>query len=152
MIWLLPTPSLSFPSASCLSFSVFLCVASSSLRMGGGNKSYDAEKAWSSIQYIIKYSLVSCVISMFPVNISILMLSREPQKKKTQARADSSAASTQQALCLRLASMYKAESWQRAVTLDNSTPQCRISEIRVWSYNPLLRSRHHRQVKLAVKT
>jgi hypothetical protein len=80
------------------------------------------------------------------------LVSREPQKKKTQARADSSAAPTQQALCLRLASMYKAESWQRAVTLDNSTPQCRISEIRVWSYNPLLRSRHHRQVKLAVKT
>jgi hypothetical protein len=49
-------------------------------------------------------------------------------------------------------SMYKAESWQRAVTLDKSTPQCRISEIRVWSYNPLLRLRYHRQVKLAVKT
>jgi hypothetical protein len=48
--------------------------------------------------------------------------------------------------------MYKAESWQRAVTLDNSSPQCRIGEIRVWPYNPLLRSRHHSQVKLAVKT
>jgi hypothetical protein len=66
-------------------------------------------------------------------------------------RANCSAAPTQLALCLRLASMYKAESWQRAVTLGNSTPQFRISEIRVWSYNPLLRSRHHRQVKLAVK-
>ena len=79
-------------------------------------------------------------------------MSREPQKKKTQARADSSAAPTQQALCLQLASMYKAESWQRAVTLDNLTPQCRISELRLWSYELFIAFRHHRQVKLAVKT
>ena len=26
----------------------------------------------------------------------------------------------------------------RAVTLDDSTPQCRISELRVWSYEPLI--------------
>ncbi len=26
----------------------------------------------------------------------------------------------------------------RAVTLDDSTPQCRISELRVWSYEPFL--------------
>ncbi len=50
-------------------------------------------------------------------------LSREPQKKETQARANCSAAPTQLALCLRLASIYKAESWQRAVTLGDSTPQ-----------------------------
>ncbi len=73
-------------------------------------------------------------------------------EKEDQTRADSSVASTQLALCLRLASMNKAESWQRAVTLDNSTPQCRMCKIRVWPYNPFLRSRHHRQVKLAVKT
>jgi hypothetical protein len=40
----------------------------------------------------------------------------------------------------------------RAVTLDDWTPQRRISELRVWSYEPLLCSRHHRQVILAVKT
>jgi hypothetical protein len=57
------------------------------------------------------------------------VLSREPQKKKTYTRANCSAAPTQQALCLRLALMYKAESWQRAVTLDNSTPQCRITVV-----------------------
>jgi hypothetical protein len=73
-------------------------------------------------------------------------------EKEDQTRAGSPAASTQLALCLRLASMYKAESWQCAATLDNSTPQCRMCKIRVRPYNPLLRSRHHRQVKLAVKT
>ncbi len=26
----------------------------------------------------------------------------------------------------------------RAVTLDDSTPQCRISELRVWSYEPFI--------------
>jgi hypothetical protein len=45
------------------------------------------------------------------------------QKKKTKRAAGSPAASTQLALRLRLASMNKAESWQHAVTLDNSTPQ-----------------------------
>ncbi len=69
---------------------------------------------------------------------TVPVLSREPQKKKTQTRTDCSAAPTHQALCLRLASMYKAESWQRAVFLDNSTPQCRISELRVWSYEPFI--------------
>ena len=66
------------------------------------------------------------------------VLSREPQKKETQTRANCSAAPTQLALCLGLASMYKAESWQRAVTLDDSTPQRRISELRVWSYEPFI--------------
>ncbi len=65
-------------------------------------------------------------------------VSREPQKKETQTRANYSAAPTQLALYLRLASMYKAESWQRAVTLDDSTPQRRISELRVWSYEPFI--------------
>ena len=38
------------------------------------------------------------------------------QKKKTKRAAGSPAASTQLALCLRLASMYKAESWQPSMT------------------------------------
>jgi hypothetical protein len=37
-------------------------------------------------------------------------LSREPQMKKTKVRPDYSSAPTQLALCLRFASMYKAES------------------------------------------
>jgi hypothetical protein len=42
------------------------------------------------------------------------------------------------ALCLRFA-LLKGESWQRAVvTLDDSTPQRRISELRVWSYEPFI--------------
>ncbi len=81
-----------------------------------------------------KVNLFTCV-RIYRPSFRENKLSREPQKKKTQTRANCSAPPTQQALCLRLASMYKAESWQRAVTLDNSTPQCRISEIRVWSYN-----------------
>jgi hypothetical protein len=47
------------PSASCLPFSVLLCVARSSLPLagqggkggGGGAKSYDGGRAWSSIDY-----------------------------------------------------------------------------------------------------
>jgi hypothetical protein len=58
--------------------------------------------------------------------------------KKTKVRPDYSSAPTQLALCLRFASMYKAESWQRAATLDDSTPQHRISELRVWSYEPFI--------------
>ncbi len=47
-------------------------------------------------------------------------------------------APTQMALCLRFA-LLKGESWQRAVvTLDDSTPQRRISELRVWSYEPFI--------------
>ncbi len=51
----------SHPSASCLSFSVFLCDALVELTDGrgggrrgwGGAKSYDDEKAWSSINHSI---------------------------------------------------------------------------------------------------
>ncbi len=32
----------------------------------------------------------------------------------------------------------KGESWLRAVTLNDSTPQWRISELRVWSYEPFI--------------
>ncbi len=49
-----------------------------------------------------------------------------------------------------LTSDFKRRELLRAfATLDDSTPQCRISELRM---NPLLCSRHHRQVTLAVKT
>ena len=33
---------------------------------------------------------------------------------------------------------YTGESWLHAVTLDDSTPPCRISELRVWSYEPFI--------------
>ncbi len=48
------------------------------------------------------------------------------QVKKTKVRPDGSSAPTQLALCLRLATTY------------DSTPQCRISELRVWSYEPFI--------------
>ena len=55
-----------------------------------------------------------------------------------------------QACLLRL---LRRELLRAVVTLDDSTPQRRISELRVWCLmNPLLCSRHHRQVTLAVKT
>jgi hypothetical protein len=38
----------------------------------------------------------------------------------TKARPDYSSAPTQLALCLQFATIYKAESWQRAATLDDS--------------------------------
>ena len=81
-------------------------------------------------------------------------LSREPGKEKTKVRPDCSFAPTQLALCLRLACLrlLRRELATRE-TLDDSTPQWRISELRVWCLmNPLLCSRHHRQVTLAVKT
>jgi hypothetical protein len=34
--------------------------------------------------------------------------------------------------------LLKGESWLRAETLDDSTPQWRISELRVWSYEPFI--------------
>jgi hypothetical protein len=62
------------PSASCLSFSVFLCVAS---RVycdwrgeggGGGAKSYDIEKAWPDINHsILSDSVYSEVKALFPI-------------------------------------------------------------------------------------
>ena len=66
-----------------------------------------------------------------------IIVPRAPEKEDLNARellrrADS--AGPVSPTCL----MYKAESWQRAVTLDNSTPQCRISELRVWSYEPFI--------------
>ncbi len=60
MIWLLFRPIPPLPSASCLSFSVFLCVAGQAYwRESGGEggrggaKSYHHEKAWFSINHSI---------------------------------------------------------------------------------------------------
>jgi hypothetical protein len=59
MIWLLSHPLLPLPSASCFSFLVFLCVAGRAYYreregvVGGGDKSYNVEKAWSSIIHSI---------------------------------------------------------------------------------------------------
>ncbi len=60
-----PFPPFSRPSAICLSFSAFLSVASRAFWRRGGSgwgvaKSYDCEKAWSSINhpiYVWKYFL-----------------------------------------------------------------------------------------------
>ncbi len=52
MIWLLPHPLPPFSLASCISFSAFMCVAGRAGR-GGRAKSYDGEKAWSSINHSI---------------------------------------------------------------------------------------------------
>ncbi len=79
-------------------------------------------------------------------------LSHEPRKRRPNAMQVPPPRRLSWPCVSNLHSMYKAESWQRAATLDNSTPQWRMCKIRVWSYNPLLRSRHHRHVKLAVKT
>ena len=67
-------------------------------------------------------------------------LSRESGEEKTKVRPDCSFAPTQLALCLRLAYFrFKRRELLRAVvTLDDSTPQRRISELRVWSYEPFI--------------
>jgi hypothetical protein len=74
-------------------------------------------------------------------------------EKEGQVRLDYSPAPTQMALLSPICfPRSKRPIAATRVTLDDSTPQCRFLEIRVWPYNPLLRLRHHRQVKLAVKT
>ncbi len=63
VLWSGSSPALSppLPSVSCLSFSVFLCVAGwaylreSNGDSGGGAKSYDSKKAWSSISHSILF-------------------------------------------------------------------------------------------------
>jgi hypothetical protein len=60
MNWLLAHP---LPSASCLSFSLFLCAAAVKLERGEGgawarnHESYDRKKVWSSIKSFNTYSL-----------------------------------------------------------------------------------------------
>jgi len=80
-----------------------------------------------SVALFVLFSCCCLVCTTYNYDLAVSslnqLLSREPQKKETQARANCSAAPTQLALCLRLASIYKAESWQRAVTLGDSTPQ-----------------------------
>ena len=61
-------------------------------------------------------------------------MSRESDSEDLGA---STTATTQLVLRLRFA-FPKGESWLRAVTLDDSTPQRRISVLRVWSYEPFI--------------
>jgi hypothetical protein len=67
-----------------------------------------------------------------------MQLSRESGEKKTKcgwiAPCTHSDGPVSQTCLLRLL----RESWLRAVTLDDSTPQRRISELRVWSYEPFI--------------
>jgi hypothetical protein len=81
MIWLLPHPLPSpFPAASCLSFSVFLCVARERGEWGvGGAKSYDGEKAWSSIDHSILSA--KSKIMLPPLTVMWSKSSSEPESK-----------------------------------------------------------------------
>jgi hypothetical protein len=72
MICLLPHPIPPLTSASCLSFLVFLCVAAVELTVGsggagvgGGAKSHDGEKAWSSTNHSILSERNLCSQSLF---------------------------------------------------------------------------------------
>ncbi len=59
------------------------------------------------------------------------------QRKEDQVRL---VAPTQMALCLRpcLLRLLRRELLRAFATLDDSTPQRRISELRVWSYEPFI--------------
>ena len=59
------------------------------------------------------------------------------QVKKSVMRPDCSSAPTQRP-CVSDLLLLKGKSWLRAETLDDSTPQRRISELRVWSYEPFI--------------
>jgi len=87
--------------------------------------------------------------------LEILRLSREPGKEKTKVRPDCSFAPTQLALCLRpcLLPTLKGESCYA----PSQPSMTRLHNAELVNYecgrmNPLLCSRHHRQVTLAVKT
>jgi hypothetical protein len=66
-----PPPNCSIPSASCLSFSIFLCITGRAVRLpagGGGRtpKSYDSEKAWPSLNHSVLF--LSTPLSSFLVS------------------------------------------------------------------------------------
>jgi hypothetical protein len=80
-----PPPLPPIPSASCLSFSVFLCVTSELTdgRGGGGwrgAKSYDREKAWPSIYHSLLFGLecLTSDVKVATVLRSILASSADP--------------------------------------------------------------------------
>jgi hypothetical protein len=108
--------------------------------------------------YLISVSLplffISAPVSsfLFRFKISLFYLSREPRKRRPNALQVPLPRRLSWPCVSDLQSIYKAESWQRAVTLNDSTPQCRLCENRYGVSTSLLLSRHHRQVKLAVKT
>ncbi len=83
---------------------------------------------------------------------SEIKLSREPRRRRPNALQVPLPRRLSWPCVSDLQSIYKAESWQRAVTLDDSTPQWRLCENRCGVSTSLLRWSHHRQVKLAVKT
>ena len=62
------------------------------------------------------------------------------QVKRRPSAARLLPAPTQMALCLRpcLLRLLRRELLRAFATLDDSTPQCRISELRVWSYEPFI--------------
>ncbi len=72
MIWLLPHPP-TLPSASCLSFSVFLCVARRAYRREGlGKGGREEAKAWySTYNHNYSYSLAVNILCMWQMRICV---------------------------------------------------------------------------------
>jgi hypothetical protein len=60
-------------------------------------------------------------------------VSREPRKRRPKHARIAPPCRLNWPCVSDLQSIYKAESWQRAVTLGDSTPQKRIGKIGVWS-------------------
>ena len=60
------------------------------------------------------------------------------QVKKTEVRPGKSLCTHSAGPVSQNLLLLKGESWLRAETLDDSTPQRRISELRVWSYEPFI--------------
>jgi hypothetical protein len=106
-----------------------------------------------SVHYVALATGYNCIwITRRPIALSAIGLSREPRKRRPNALQVRLPRRLSWPCVSDLQSIYKAQSWQRAVTLDDSTPQCRLCENRCGVSTSLLHSRHHRQVKLAVKT
>jgi hypothetical protein len=77
-------------------------------------------------QYLIfekRVLMPTALASHWLKDLQIVGLSREPRKRRPKRARIAPPRRLNLALCLRLASIYKDESWQRAVTLGDSTPQ-----------------------------
>ena len=73
------------------------------------------------------------------VAVTVLTVPRV-QREEDQVRLAFGPAPTQMALCLRpcLLRLLRRELLRAFAALDDSTPQRRISELRVWSYEPFI--------------
>ncbi len=145
MIWLVLQPLPPSP-VTCVSFFVFLCVA---CRPGGGGaKSYDNEKAWSSINHLILFKKYSYIcLTTFIAIYSMVLSSRNILSYVSRLHEVTSILllleldivfylSSLYSLCLSI-SIYLWALLSRCVRMDAILPR----DILVWIFPALLTAR-----------